>query len=69
MAVSGVAMLDFWAYAQTADIQVDGDEIAEASWFTRGHVRERSGAGSLTLPSSDSISRRLVDDWLASRLA
>ena len=62
-------MLGFRAYAQTTDIQVDGDESAEAWWFTRGHIRERSDAGTLTLPSSDSIGRCLVDDGLASTLA
>ena len=57
-------MLGFWAYAQSTDIEVDGDEIAEASWFTREEIRAQSSAGLLTLPSSDSISRRLVDDWV-----
>lgn len=58
-------MLGFWAYAESVDIQVDNDEIAEASWFTRAQMRDGVRAGTLTLPQSDSISRRLVDDWLA----
>ena len=58
-------MLGFWAFATTTDIRVDGDEIAEATWYTRAEMRSLSAAEELILPPSDSISRRLVDDWLA----
>ena len=57
-------MLGFRATAESNDIAVDGDEIAEADWYT---PEPDTTAGALILPPSDSISRRLVDDWLAER--
>jgi NAD+ diphosphatase len=57
-------MLGFWAEAETRDITVDGEEIAEADWYTRDQVREAVDRGDLLLPPADSISRRLVEDWL-----
>jgi NAD+ diphosphatase len=57
-------MLGFRAHAESTDILVDGDEIAEADWYTRARVREEAACGALILPPPDSISRRLVTDWL-----
>ena len=57
-------MLGFRAHAESTDILVDGDEIAEADWYTRARVREEAACGALILPPPDSISRRLVMDWL-----
>ena len=57
-------MLGFWAIAESTDIAVDGDEIAEADWYTPGRIETDTAAGTLILPPFDSISRRLVDDWL-----
>ena len=58
-------MLGFRAVAESTDIAVDGDEIAEAGWYTPERIEADTGAGALILPPHDSISRRLVDDWLA----
>ncbi|MCY4221366.1 MAG: NAD(+) diphosphatase [Thiotrichales bacterium] len=58
-------MLGFRARATTTDIAVDGDEIAEADWYTPERIAADTAAGTLILPPQDSISRRLVDDWLA----
>ena len=58
-------MLGFRARAETTDIAVDGDEIAEADWYTPERIDADTAAGALILPPFDSISRRLVDDWLA----
>ena len=58
-------MLGFRATAESADITVDGDEIAEADWYTPERIRADTASGALILPSFDSISRRLVNDWLA----
>ena len=60
-------MLGFWATAESTVITVDEDEIVEADWYTPERIRADTGAGTLTLPPFDSISRRLVDDWLATR--
>ena len=60
-------MLGFRATAASTDITVDGDEIAEADWYTPERIRADTAAGALVLPPFDSISRRLVDDWLAER--
>ena len=60
-------MLGFRATAASTDIAVDGDEIAEADWYTPGRIEADTAAGTLILPPFDSISRRLVDDWLAER--
>ena len=60
-------MLGFRAAAASTDIAVDGDEIAEADWYTPERIAADTAAGILVLPPFDSISRRLVDDWLAER--
>ena len=60
-------MLGFWAVAKSTEITVDGDEIAEADWYTPDRIQADTAAGALILPPFDSISRRLVDDWLGGR--
>ena len=60
-------MLGFRATAATSDIAVDGDEIAEADWYTPERIQADTASGALILPPFDSISRRLVEDWLAER--
>ena len=60
-------MLGFRATAATNDIAVDGDEIAEADWYTPERIVADTATGALILPPFDSISRRLVEDWLAER--
>ena len=57
-------MLGFRATAGSTGITVDGDEIAEADWYTAECIRDETAAGTLVLPPTDSISRRLLDDWL-----
>jgi NAD+ diphosphatase len=56
-------MLGFHGIAETEDIVVDGDELAEARWFSRDEVTELTAAGELLLPPSVSISRWLIDTW------
>ena len=57
-------MLGFRAVAESTRIAVDGDEIVEADWYTPERIRSQSAAGTLVLPPFDSISRRLVEDWI-----
>ncbi|TCC46576.1 NAD(+) diphosphatase [Kribbella capetownensis] len=56
-------MLGFYAKAVSTDIEVDADEIAEAKWFTREDLRALVEAGTMALPGSISISRRLIEGW------
>ena len=57
-------MLGFRATATSTRITVDGDEIAEAGWYTAERIHAETAAGTLILPPCDSISHRLLDDWL-----
>jgi NAD+ diphosphatase len=56
-------MLGFFGRAQTADILVDQNEIAEARWFTREEVTEMTASADLLLPPNVSISRWLLQTW------
>ena len=60
----GSLMLGFHARAATTRIDVDGSEIVEARWFTREELRAALADGSVKLPPSVSISRRLIEHWL-----
>ena len=62
-------MLGFSAMAQTTEIVLDRNELAEAHWFT---VDEVAGFGEWTettdgpkLPRRDSIARLLIDRWVS----
>ena len=61
-------MLGFYAKASNFDIEVDADEIAEAKWFTREDLRALVEAGTMALPGSISISRRLIEGWYGESL-
>jgi NAD+ diphosphatase len=54
-------MLGFTARARTREIRLQPEELEDARWFTRDEVRRRDG---VELPSSISIARRLIEDWL-----
>lgn len=57
-------MLGYRAVAADArEPVVDGVELAEAHWFSRGDLTDRLAAGTLVLPPPVSIARRLVEDW------
>jgi NAD+ diphosphatase len=58
-------MVGYWARALNTRIQVDGEEISEAAWFTRSDIDRAVAAEEIILPPEDSISRRLVEDWRA----
>ncbi len=53
-------MLGFTARARTTEILLS-HELEDARWFTREQVRRREG---VELPSTISIARRLIEDWL-----
>jgi len=56
-------MVGFFAHAVTTEIDVDGDELEAARWFTRDELRTEAEAGTLLLPGGISISRSLVEAW------
>jgi len=61
-------MLGFVARAETTEVEVDGDEIEDARWFTRAEMKAQAAAGTLLLPSGISISRSLVEHWYGETL-
>ena len=61
-------MVGFFASALTTDIEVDGEEISDARWFTREEMLAEAEAGTLRLPSAISISRTLIEIWYGGRL-
>jgi NAD+ diphosphatase len=62
-------MLGFHARsAPGATISADGEEIAEARWFTRGALVESCTSGSVRLPPRLSISRWLIEQWYGEAL-
>lgn len=56
-------MLGYHARAADPRVDVDGDEIAEARWFSREELAAACADGTVRLPPSVSISRRLVQRW------
>jgi NAD+ diphosphatase len=58
-------MLGFTARATTFDLNVDYNELEDgARWFSRDALRNSPEDATLRLPRKDSISRRLIDEWL-----
>jgi NAD+ diphosphatase len=57
-------MVGFTARALERTLDTSGDELDDARWMTRDEVRAAVDAGELLLSPVDSISRRLVDEWL-----
>jgi NAD+ diphosphatase len=58
-------MLGFRAQAADPSILL-GDELEDARWFSRAELRDAIARRELKLPPRISISRRLIEDWLAS---
>ena len=58
-------MLGFTATRVGGELRVDHDEVEDARWFRKSKMHELITTGELRLPSRVSISRRLIEDWLA----
>jgi len=56
-------MVGFFARARTTSVDVDGEEISDARWFTREQLLAEAEAGTLLLPRGVSISRSLIETW------
>jgi NAD+ diphosphatase len=52
-------MLGFTASARQTDIDLSDEELEDARWFTRAQL----AAGEIALPTTHSISFRLIEDW------
>ncbi|HEX9065981.1 MAG TPA: NAD(+) diphosphatase [Streptosporangiaceae bacterium] len=61
-------MLGFRASSEGTAITVDGEEIAEARWYSRDDLRQVLESGVLKMPPSLSISRWLIETWYGSGL-
>lgn len=57
-------MLGFYAAAKTTDINPNDMELEAAEWFTLDQLRNFEAIGR-HMPRRDSISRRLIEDWMA----
>lgn len=57
-------MLGFYGEALNETIVTDPNEIDDARWFTRAQIRDHAAHG-FQVPRSDSIARRLIEDWVA----
>jgi NAD+ diphosphatase len=57
-------MLGFSATATDMTLNVDRDELEDAAWFTRDQLLNSPENDSFRLPRKDSISRRLIEDWI-----
>jgi NAD+ diphosphatase len=61
-------MLGYQARATTTEVVVDGQEIADARWFSRDDVRRAVQAGDLVLPTTISIAGALISRWYGAEL-
>jgi NAD+ diphosphatase len=57
-------MLGFSAEATNEDFRVDQNELESARWMTRPELLNSPEDETFKLPRKDSISRRLIEDWL-----
>jgi NAD+ diphosphatase len=56
-------MLGYHAKAVDPTINVDGSEIVEAMWISRGELLAACEKGEVRLPPSISIARKLIERW------
>jgi NAD+ diphosphatase len=62
-------MLGFRATAAGGQtLTVDGEEIAEAHWFTRPELRAALERGELSIAPTSSIARRLIEYWYGGKI-
>jgi NAD+ diphosphatase len=43
----------------------DGQEITEVKWFSRAEIKAQSDAGTLLLPPTMSVARKMINRWFA----
>jgi NAD+ diphosphatase len=60
-------MISFDAVTDFPEVaRPDGQEITEVKWFSRAEVKAQSDAGTLLLPPTMSVARKMIDRWFAS---
>ncbi len=64
----GSLMLAYRARALSTAIEVDGEEIASARWFSREELAAAVGSGELILPMPTSIARALIEEWFGGQV-
>lgn len=61
-------MMGYHAFADDDSIDVDGEEIADARWFSREELAQACSSGRISLPPAVSIARKLIERWFGSPL-
>lgn len=61
-------MIGFTARALTREIVVDTDELDYAHWYRRDDLKAIEDSDEFRLPGHYSISRRIINDWIAGRI-
>lgn len=61
-------MLGFTATARSQDVEVDGEEITHAAFYTREEVNRAVADCRMSLPGAPSLGHELIHRWLAGRL-
>ncbi len=56
-------MLGFEAHASSTAVEVDGEEITAARWFTHDELRQAVTSGEVGLPTTVSIAGALITHW------
>jgi len=58
-------MISFEAIAENPDdARGDGEEITDVRWFSREELKAAAADGSLLLPPSISVARKMIERWL-----
>lgn len=61
-------MIAFQAITDHPDqARPDGEEITEVKWFSRAELKAATQDGSLLLPPSVSVARRMIEGWLGEK--
>jgi NAD+ diphosphatase len=58
-------MIAFEAVTDNPEVaQGDGEEITEVKWFSRAELKAAAADGSLLLPPTISVARKMIEGWL-----
>jgi NAD+ diphosphatase len=58
-------MIAFEAVTDNPDVaKGDGEEITEVKWFSRAELKASAADGSLLLPPTISVARKMIEGWL-----
>ena len=63
----GSIMLGFYAEAKSTFIRRNDNEVEDVQWFDVNQLRNFASYGK-SLPRLDSIARRLIEDWLETKV-